>query len=94
MAKLSDDAIQTALGDLRQWRYADGALVRTLTFPTFPAGIAFVNRVAALAEEVGHHPDITIQYASITLRLWTHDAGGVTEKDVDLARRIDQVEQG
>ena len=94
MARLSDDAIQAALRDLNSWKYADGALVRTLTFPTFPAGITFVNRVAAVAEEVGHHPDMTIQYATITFRLSTHDAGGVTEKDIDLARRIDGLEQG
>jgi 4a-hydroxytetrahydrobiopterin dehydratase len=93
MARLSDDAIEAALRDLNSWKHADGALVRTLTFPTFPAGIAFVNRVATVAEEVGHHPDMTIQYATITLRLSTHDAGGITEKDIDLARRIDGLEQ-
>lgn len=88
MAKLSDDDVRAALRDLPDWQYAGGTLNRRITFPTFPAAIAFVNRVADLAEQVGHHPDITINYATIGLSLSTHDAGGVTEKDMDLARRI------
>jgi 4a-hydroxytetrahydrobiopterin dehydratase len=94
MAKLSDNEIQTALGGLPAWSYGEGALSKRFSFTTFPAGIAFVNRVAEVAEQVGHHPDITITYSTITLRLSTHDAGGVTEKDLDLARRIDAVSAG
>ncbi len=88
MAKLSDDDIRAALQTLAGWEYAGGTLNRRITFPTFPAAIAFVNRVAELAEQVGHHPDITINYSTVGLSLSTHDAGGVTEKDVDMARRI------
>ena len=91
MAKLSDDAIQTALTQLPGWSVADGALHKTYKFSTFPDGIAFVNRVADLAEDAGHHPDVDIRYSTITLSLSTHDAGGITEKDTALARRIDNL---
>lgn len=94
MARLDDEAITQALTGLPDWRYAGGSLTRTIKFATFAAGIAFVNRVAELAEQAGHHPDITITYTTVTLRLSTHDAGGVTEKDVDLARRIDATVAG
>ncbi len=91
MARLTDDAVEAALQKLRDWTYANGALMRRVSFPSFPDGIAFVNRVAAIAEQVGHHPDFAIHYATIELTLSTHDAGGVTEKDLDMARRIDGV---
>ncbi|HEV2236771.1 MAG TPA: 4a-hydroxytetrahydrobiopterin dehydratase [Ktedonobacterales bacterium] len=89
MTAMSESEIQAALTSLPAWAAEGGALTRRFTFPTFLAGIAFVNRVARVAEEVGHHPDITITYTAVTLRLATHDAGGVTAKDVDLARRLD-----
>jgi 4a-hydroxytetrahydrobiopterin dehydratase len=73
------------------WSERDGALERTVEFPTFMDGIAFVNRVAALAEEANHHPDIAIHYRTVTLRLWTHTAQAITERDVRLAERIDQL---
>ena len=63
-------------------------------FPTFPAGIAFVDRVAVVAEAMGHHPDITISYTRVTMRLSTHDEGGVTEKDIALAGGIEAAAQG
>lgn len=89
MARLTDEAIEAAVRELRDWSYTNGALTRRVTFPSFPECIAFVNRVAAIAEQVGHHPDIAIRYATIELTLTTHDAGGVTEKDLDMASRID-----
>ncbi|MGZ3581949.1 MAG: 4a-hydroxytetrahydrobiopterin dehydratase [Ktedonobacterales bacterium] len=89
MARLSEDAIQTALTQMPGWSVVDGMLRKTYQFPTFPDGIAFVNRVADLAEEMGHHPDIDIRYSTIIVSLSTHDEGGITEKDTTLARRID-----
>jgi 4a-hydroxytetrahydrobiopterin dehydratase len=89
MARLTEHEIQAALAALPGWAGKGGALSRRFTFSTFPAAIAFVDRVAAVAEEVGHHPDIGISYTVVTLRLSTHDAGGVTAKDVDLAHRLD-----
>jgi 4a-hydroxytetrahydrobiopterin dehydratase len=89
MAKLSNEEIVTALARLPDWSRAGDTLTKVFTFATFPQGIGFVDRVALVAEEMGHHPDITINYTRITMALSTHDAGGVTEKDVALAGRIE-----
>lgn len=89
MAKLSAAEIVARVAELPGWSAAGDALAKTYTFPTFPAGIAFVDRVAQVAEEMGHHPDIAINYTRVTLRLSTHDEGGVTEKDIALAQRIE-----
>jgi len=94
MAKLTAEQIAQGLAELPGWSSSDGALMKTFTFPTFLAGIAFVDRVAVAAEEMGHHPDITISYTRITMRLSTHDEGGVTEKDLALAKRIEAAAQG
>ncbi len=89
MAKLTDDEITTALAALPLWARAGDTLKKTYTFPTFPDGIRFVDRVALAAEQLGHHPDITINYTRVTMTLSTHDEGGVTEKDITLAHRIE-----
>lgn len=89
MAKLTNDELQAALGKLGGWATRDGALEKAFSFSTFPDGIAFVTRVADLAEEAEHHPDIDIRYTTVTLRLSTHSEGGITRKDVDLARKIE-----
>ncbi len=89
MAKLTDEEITTALASLPGWSRNGETLTKIYTFATFPQGIGFVDRVALVAEELGHHPDITINYNRITMALSTHDAGGVTEKDVALAHRIE-----
>lgn len=64
---------------------------RTFTFASFIDGITFINSVAKLAELQNHHPDITINYCNVTLRLTTHDAGGLTEKDFELATAINEI---
>jgi 4a-hydroxytetrahydrobiopterin dehydratase len=69
------------------WAEVDGALERTFELPTFPDAIAFVNRVAELAEAEDHHPDIGVSYKKVTLRWTTHSEGGITGRDEDLARR-------
>jgi 4a-hydroxytetrahydrobiopterin dehydratase len=89
MAKLSDEAIAAALAHLPGWSRAGDTLAKMYSFKTFPDGISFVDRVALVAEELGHHPDITINYTRVTMTLSTHDEGGVTEKDVALAERIE-----
>ncbi len=91
MARLDEDALRTQLQTLNGWSVVDGKLSKTYVFSTFPDGIAFVNRVADVAEDAGHHPDIHIAYAQVRLDLSTHDEGGITEKDVALARRIDKL---
>jgi 4a-hydroxytetrahydrobiopterin dehydratase len=70
------------------WRFVNGKLTRTWSFKDFGEAMAFVNRVAGVAEEAGHHPDIDIRYNKVTLGLVTHDAGGVTEKDAEMAQRL------
>ena len=67
------------------WSEVDGALERTFELPTFRDAIAFVNRVADLAEAEDHHPDIAVSYRNVTLRWWTHTAGGITDRDRELA---------
>ncbi|WP_016699641.1 4a-hydroxytetrahydrobiopterin dehydratase [Actinoalloteichus spitiensis] len=88
---LTSDQIATALGTLPDWRREGSALVRTVELAGFPSAIAVVNRVAEIAENDNHHPDIDIRYATLTFRLSTHVAGGITASDVSLAEEIDEV---
>ena len=86
---LSDIAIQRELGSLAGWSRRGDVLTRTYSFRNFTQAMEFVNRIAGLAEEANHHPDIDIRYSKVTLTLSTHDAGGITSKDLSLARAID-----
>lgn len=70
-----------------EWPEIEGALERTFELPSFPEAIAFVNRVAELAERENHHPDVTISYKKVTLRWTTHSEGGITDRDRELAAR-------
>ena len=92
-SRLSDIEIQRALGARTGWTRRNNALTRTFEFPTFAAGIAFVNRVAAVADKMDHHPDIDIRYTKISFSLSTHSAGGITQKDFNLAEAIDAESQ-
>jgi 4a-hydroxytetrahydrobiopterin dehydratase len=85
---LDDDEITAALGGLTGWERDGDALVRTSDLPSFPAAITVVDRVAAIAEERDHHPDIDIRWRTLTFRCSTHSAGGITELDVALAASI------
>ena len=87
--KLSDLEIQRALGGLTGWSRRGDVLTKTYTFDTFAKGIAFVGRVADIADEMDHHPDIDIRYTKVTMTLSTHDAGGITQSDLRLAERIE-----
>ncbi len=91
MAALSDEAIQQELTKIKGWAYQGKDLQKKFTFPSFLPGIEFVNRIAQAAERAGHHPDIAINYNVVGISLSTHSQGGVTEKDFDLARQIDQI---
>jgi 4a-hydroxytetrahydrobiopterin dehydratase len=71
------------------WTETGGALERTFELPSFPEAIAFVNRVAELAEQEGHHPDIAVSYKKVTLRWTTHSEGGITDRDYAMALRSD-----
>jgi 4a-hydroxytetrahydrobiopterin dehydratase len=93
-SRLSDLEIQRALGTLPGWSRRADVLTKTFTWPTFAQGIAFVTRVAKAADQMNHHPDIDIRYTKVTFALSTHDAGGITERDLELAREIEQVAAG
>ena len=91
MAVLTDEQVDAALPDLNGWQRADGALRRSIKFPTFMDGIEAVRRVAERAEEKDHHPDIDIRWRTVTFALVTHSVGGITENDLMMAREIDQI---
>jgi 4a-hydroxytetrahydrobiopterin dehydratase len=91
MSALSDIEIQRGLGGLPGWARKGDTLVKSYHFATFPAGIDFIRRVADVAEEMAHHPDIDIRYTKVSFVLSTHDAGGVTNKDLALAKAIEEM---
>jgi len=81
--------IRKALTRVPEWMKVGSAITRTYVFKDFPAAIRFVNKIAGLAESAWHHPDIDIRWNKVTLRLTTHDQGGLTGKDFKLARQFD-----
>ena len=87
--RLTDDAVIRELASTPQWTRGGDAIQRAWRLADFKAAMVFVNGVAALAEKANHHPDIAIHYNEVTLRLWSHDAGGLTERAFRLARSID-----
>ena len=89
--KLSDIEVQRELGTLTGWTRKGESLMKTFSFPTFMAGIVFVDRVALAAEKMDHHPDLDIRYTKISATLSTHSAGGITGNDVALAREMDRL---
>ena len=86
---LTTAEIGLALGKLPGWTAQGNSIVRTFQFGNFAEAMAFVNKIAAAAEAASHHPDITINYNKVTLSLVSHDAGGVTQRDVKMAATID-----
>lgn len=91
MARLDDGALQSVLAQLPGWSRDGNALAKEFRFQGFRPGIHFVNRIADVADAVDHHPDLEIGYGRVKVSLSTHDEGGITDLDVDLARRIEQV---
>lgn len=91
MTALSLEEANRKLSVLPAWKIESGELVRIFQFADFRAALSFVNRVGELAEEAAHHPDIDIRYNRVRLALVTHDAGGLTAKDFDVACRANQL---
>jgi 4a-hydroxytetrahydrobiopterin dehydratase len=85
---LSDDEVDTQLAGLDGWRRAGDTIVATVEAPDFPAAIRIVDAVADEAEQMNHHPDIDIRWRTTHWLLTTHDAGGLTQLDIELAHRI------
>ncbi len=88
MPLLTDTELLDALGDLPGWAVHGGALERAFSGADFAASIDLVNRIAALADEADHHPDLDVRWDTVVVRLTTHSKGGITHRDVELARRI------
>lgn len=91
MAVLTDEQVDAALPDLNGWQRAEGVIRRSVKFPTFLDGIDAVRRVAERAEAKDHHPDIDIRWRTVTFALVTHSAGGITRRDLEMAREIDAI---
>ncbi|MCV7229926.1 4a-hydroxytetrahydrobiopterin dehydratase [Mycolicibacterium komossense] len=91
MAVLTDDEVDSAAESLNGWRRVDGALRRSIKFGAFLEGIEAVRRVAERAEAKDHHPDIDIRWRTVTFALVTHSEGGITDKDLAMAKDIDGI---
>lgn len=85
----SENEVEKHLRDVPGWQVHGKGLQKTFTFDTYGDGIAFVNRVAEIADQMDHHPDLHVGYGKVTVFCTTHDAGGITLKDLDLTRRIE-----
>jgi 4a-hydroxytetrahydrobiopterin dehydratase len=75
-----------------KWQLEGDSIVRVVQLADFAAALAYVNRVGAIAEELDHHPDVDLRWGTVTLRLSTHYLGGITERDFQLSRRIDELD--
>jgi 4a-hydroxytetrahydrobiopterin dehydratase len=91
MPILNPNEVAERLRSLPNWKQQEGEIVREATFANFVSAMDFVNAVADQAERAGHHPDIDIRYNKVRLALISHDAGGLTPRDFDLAASIDAI---
>ena len=89
---LSSEEVTAALAGLDGWRAEDGSLKRRFEFANFAEALAQVNRIGAIAEELDHHPDITFGWGYAEVLTTTHDRGGITPVDIELAARIHKAE--
>jgi len=88
---LTATEINLALQNLSEWAAKGGAIERAFQFNDFAQAMKFVNKIAVAAEAANHHPDILINYNKVTLTLVSHDSGGVTQRDVRMAGKINEV---
>lgn len=88
---LEEEDLAIALKKCPEWEHEKNAMTRTVEFEEFMDGIDFVNDLAEIAEDAQHHPDIVIKHTKITLKLTTYDVGGVTDLDIQLAQRVDNL---
>jgi 4a-hydroxytetrahydrobiopterin dehydratase len=89
MALLDDDAIRERLAGLEGWERDGDALRKQFEFDDFKGSIGFVNRITPVAEDMNHHPDLSISWNTVTVSLSTHSQGGITENDFELATKIE-----
>lgn len=91
MEKYTDDKIQSQLKELKDWEFVDNAIEKKIKFSDFTQALGFIVQVGLNAEKRNHHPELFNVYNKVSIRLSTHDADGVTEKDFDLAKAIDLI---
>lgn len=88
--KLSDDEVSEALENLDIWGVEIGKLVTEVEFNNYKEAVFFANTVFSLAEERFHHPEVKVEYGSVSIDLWSHEAEGITQKDVEMAEEIEE----
>jgi 4a-hydroxytetrahydrobiopterin dehydratase len=91
ISALDADALKAAVAKLPGWRVDQGVLTRSFSFPNFVEALAFVQSLGVEAEQKQHHPDLDIRYSKVKVGLVTHDAGGITPKDIDMAQMADNL---
>jgi 4a-hydroxytetrahydrobiopterin dehydratase len=89
---LTEDKIKSALLQLNNWKLLDNRIEKKFVFTDFLESIQFINAVATIAETMQHHPEWNNVYNKVTVTLTTHDAGGITQKDITLAEKMDEIE--
>ena len=91
MAKLDPETLTTRLASLEGWSVEGRAIEKVFSFEKYMDGVTFVTQIAPIAEEANHHPDIFLGWRRVRLNLSTHSEGGLTDKDFDLAEKIDRI---
>jgi 4a-hydroxytetrahydrobiopterin dehydratase len=89
MTTMNESSINKQLQLLNNWSYVDNAIEKNYSFKNFAEALLFINKVGAIAEKLNHHPELFNAYNKVKLRLTTHDAHGITQKDFDLAAAVD-----
>jgi 4a-hydroxytetrahydrobiopterin dehydratase len=91
MTTMNESIINKQLELLTNWSFVDNAIEKNYSFKNFAEALVFINKVGAIAEKINHHPELFNVYNKVKLRLTTHDANGVTQKDFDLAAAVDAI---
>ena len=91
MTTMNESSIKKQLQLLNNWSYVDNAIEKNYSFKNFAEALLFINKVGAIAEKLNHHPELFNTYNKVKLRLTTHDAHGITQKDFDLAAAVDAI---
>lgn len=92
MKAYTEQAIASQLKELKDWKFIDNAIEKKFKFLDFTQALGFIVQVGLMAEKRNHHPELLNVYNKVTIRLTTHDADGVTDKDVELAKAIEKIQ--
>ncbi|RYJ52713.1 4a-hydroxytetrahydrobiopterin dehydratase [Flavobacterium petrolei] len=91
MKTYTEESIQIALKELKDWKFVNNGIEKNFKFKDFTQALGFIVQVGVVAEKSSHHPELFNVYSKVTIRLTTHDANGVTDKDIDLAKAIEKM---